>query len=244
MKMASRANQTAAIDILYPVRDGHTNEELRYSLRTLQTHYPHHGHVWIVGYQPAWVTNTHFIPGNTSKYRHAQLYNNLRIFAQHPDTPDDFIIFNDDFFLTQPISEIPVLHRELLIDQLALPRIKANPNGWWCRSLTTTLLCLQVAGYANPLSYELHVPFPANKTRLAETLEKFADTTPDNPPQWRTLYGNMHHIGGQPGTDCKRTLAGDVSEPFHSTDDTSWRRYYQSWFRRHYPNPSRYEKTP
>jgi hypothetical protein len=230
----------APLDVLYPVRPGESNEELRYSLRSLTANLPH-GRVWLIGHRPTWVTGVGFIEGgNAQKNAHANVYNNLLLACQHPDLPDEFVVFNDDFFVTAPVPRVYVLYRGTMADHLRKwPRGRAG-YGWWQESLLATNISLQAVGIENPLSYELHVPFPVNKHAMAETLEQFRRVTPHNPPQWRTLYGNMHSIGGALHPDGKALRPGTLSRPYHSTDDSSW-RYFRNSVMALFPKPCGYE---
>lgn len=232
------------MDIVYPVRPGDNNDELRYSLRTLEQNYPQHGAVWIVGYKPNWVTNVKFIPGNghTGPKHHWNwnVYRNILSAAEHPDMPAEFVIFNDDFFITQPVADIPVYYHGSLIKQCS--GIRKNPKTWWHHSLLHTLDVLQADGYPNPISYEIHCPLPVNKYNMAGALRRFVDVG-YYPPQWRTVYGNLNHIGGTQRPDCKaRHQGGPVLKPFHSTADASF-RFYRRFFQQRFSKPSKYEQT-
>lgn len=226
------------MDVVYPVRPGDANDELRYSLRSL-ANIPH-GRVWIVGYKPTWVTGVEHIDGNQFG-PHANVYENIRAAMNCPDVSDEVIIFNDDFFVTERIAEIPRLYRSTLAEHIALPRVQRN-RGWWLDSLNATLVCLQVHGITDPLSYELHVPVVVNKRKMADTLAAFAQVTPVNPPQWRTLYGNLYAAGGTRQADVKQYGAGEMKRPFHSTDDRSF-VHYRNGLDYLFRAPSPYEIT-
>lgn len=227
-------------DIVCPVRPGDLNDELRFSLRTLEANFPQHGDIWIVGYLPNWLTNVHHIPGNG--YRgNRNVYRNILAAAEHPDTPDEFYVWNDDFLLTAPIADIPVYYHSKLADQIA--PIKKRPGTWWHRSLIFTHKVLQRAGYEDPLSYELHLPLPVHKQGMADALRRFLDEDENGiPPQWRTLYGVVNDIGGTQHSDTKARGRSPVLEPFLSTTDSTF-RYFRNYFQMHYPQPSRYEKV-
>lgn len=230
-----------ALDILYPVRPGESNEELRYSLRSL-SNLPH-GKVWVIGHKPEWVTGVEYIEGgNSAAHARANLYYNLLAACSCPDMPDELMVFNDDFFVIGPVAEVPVLYRGLLSKQIKTPSSRIHQN-WWYESLFITLTALQTCGVPAPVSYELHVPFRVNKAMMAQTLQQFMHVNPANPPQWRTLYGNMHAIGGAKGADGKAMRPGPLVRPFHSTDDTSW-RYFRARFEQLFPEPSPYEIPP
>ena len=231
------APKTGLLDVVYPVRPGDTNEELRFSLRALEAHLPH-ATVWMVGYKPSWVTGVEYLPGNTASKR-ANLWHNLLAACRHPDISDECVIMNDDFMVTTPIEEVPVLYRGTLRDHLNLPRV-VRGESWWRESLRTTLVMLQTLGFEDPVSYELHTPFRCNKTLMLETLERFKHITPDNPPQWRSLYGNLHKVGGKQSADGKAYNRGPIHTPFHSTDDRTF-RYFTAQLNEMFPEPSRYE---
>lgn len=227
------------MDVVYPVRAGDNNGELQYSLRSLHTNYPNLGRVWIVGYQPNWVTNVKFIPGNGFR-PHANVYRNILAACEHPDVPDEFLLMNDDFFFTEPVDTVVPAYKCRLVDQVAKAR---KPYNWWSASVASALKCLLDAGIDDPLSYELHMPLPVRKAGMAETLRRFVDVDEVNPPQWRTLYGNMCGIGGVQRPDCKiRRRFEPVNTPFHSTSDSTW-RYYAPYFRRAFPHSCPYEKA-
>ena len=220
------------------MRPGDSNPELQFALRSWEANYPH-AKLWIVGHKPEWVTNAEYIPGNTQPHKRANLWHNLLTACQHPGIGDEIVIANDDFFITRPVDEIPVLYRGTLEDHIQMRRVQRG-QPWWRDSLTTTKIILQALGHDEPLSYELHTPFRCNKHLMAETLDRFKHITPDNPPQWRTLYGNLHDIGGEQSEDGKAYRPGELHEPFHSTDDRSF-RHFAAQLRELFPEPSRYE---
>lgn len=229
------------LDIVCPLKAAFNDcEELRFALRTLEENYPGHGDIWIVGYKPNWLVNVNFIPGNGYRGNN-NVYRNMLATAEHPDIPDDFLAWNDDFLITAPIADIPVYYHSRLTDQIA--PIKTRPGTWWHRSLILTHKVLQRVGYQDPLSYELHLPLPVQKAGMANALRQFVDVNENGiPPQWRTLYGNINDIGGTQHLDPKARGRSPLHEPFFSTTDSTW-RIYRKHFQAHYPKPSKYEKT-
>lgn len=232
-------------DIIYPVRPGDVNEELRYSLRSLHANVANVGTVWVIGYQPSWLTGVEYIDGgNATSNGHANVYQNILTAARHKAVSEDVLIFNDDFFVTEPLEEMVTGYRGTLVEHLSLPRLRTSTKSWWRDSLTTTQVCLQALGFKDPLSYELHVPFPAKRSLMAETLERFAEVTPSNPPQWRTLYGNLHpDPQARRMPDSKVFTGGAVRRPFHSTTDLSW-KHFKVKLTAMFPTASPYELPP
>ncbi|HRN29777.1 MAG TPA: hypothetical protein PK890_08770, partial [Terrimesophilobacter sp.] len=104
------------LDLVYLVRPGNNNPELRMSLRSLKN-FPH-GKVWIVGHKPNWVANVRHIKGNPTNNSHANVFLNVLAACEHPDTPDEFVIMNDDFYITRPIQKIPNWYRSTLTEHM------------------------------------------------------------------------------------------------------------------------------
>ena len=208
-------------DVVYVVREGDNNEELRYSLRSL-SNLPVR-QVWIVGYKPTWVTGVGYIRGNPHiGVRPSNGYANILLACRSEEIPDEFLLFNDDFFITEPMGSVPTAYRGTLGDHLK--GLGKSRSSWWGISLDRTMAELRKAGHEDPLSYELHIPFPTVKERMRETLERYRRVQPQNPPQWRSLYGNEHRIGGVRYPDPK-AHQGELRKPFHSTEDGTWMNF-------------------
>ena len=224
------------LDVVYIVRPGDRNEELRFSLRSL-ANLPH-GDVWMVGHKPDWVRNVRHISGNPSlNCKEKNVYSNVLAACEHDGVPDRFVLFNDDFYVTEPIDEVPATYRCTLREHCA-HRPQATTS--WQISLRRTLAVLEADGHEDPLSYDLHVPMPVVKDDMRRTLRKFKHVCPNNPPQWRTLYGVDNNVPAVKWGDPKY-LEGEIRKPFHSTTDSTWRKF---GLEKLFPDPSPYEGEP
>ena len=224
---------------IYPIRPGDDNPELQYSLRSLQN-LPQITEVWSVGYKPTWMQPDRHINGNLQDTSHANVYDNIRRACRA--TTGQVAIFNDDIYATTHVTTIPTVYRSTLDEHLNLPRLQRAAGQWWPTSLQTTKTCLQAHGIETPLSYELHTPFVCDPQKMADTLDLFAYVTPDNPPQWRSLAGNMLNMGGAQSADGKAYGPGALNRPWHSTEDASF-PYYAEQLADRFPDPSPYEKA-
>jgi len=85
------------MNFVYICRGGE-NEELRYSLRSVVNSFPDSA-VWVVGGIPKWYSgNKISIEQNAGKWANA--VNNLNAITESPDIPEEFVLMNDDFFIT------------------------------------------------------------------------------------------------------------------------------------------------
>lgn len=206
-------------DIVYVVAPGDDNEELRYSLRSLAAHLPHE-RVWIAGHRPAWVSAAvGHIDATQTGSRFQNSTGNLRAACEHPDVADEFVYFNDDFFVMQDVDQVPVLHRGPLDDVIA-----ATGSSLYRRGAVGTQLHMQRLGLAEegPLySYEIHAPLPVVKAGMLEALDAGRGLPVLHK---RTLYGNLCRIGGEQADDVKVKAYDDAGPagPFLSTSDAAF----------------------
>lgn len=229
------------MDVVYIVRPDDHNPELRVSLRTVAEHLPH-DQVFVVGHTPSWVTGVHSLQTIQGGTKYANSTRNVLTACCTRDISDPFILMNDDFFILEPIDQVPTLHRGPVIDVLEEYRRRTNA-GHYVTGMLETLELLYDLGHDEPLSYELHVPLVVSKNAMRDAIEEA--TRRDIPvPHKRTLYGNLTRIGGTQIEDVKVTdnALRRLSGPFVSTSDHSYRH---GWIGRHlehtFDRPGPYE---
>jgi len=217
------------MDVVYLIKRSRNNEELRFSLRSLK-HLPH-GRVWIVGHTHRWLTNVTHIPveQNPGQKWQSQVWN-LQAACQHPDVSERFVMFNDDFFVMKPVSEVPVLHGGPMS---AL--VKQGKAEWRHRFRETFEHCGPDA-----LTYDgIHTPMTFDKERLTQVLADIGDKM-----LFRSVYGNRYRVGGTFTTNTK--VSGEEQPPDRtllSTSDRSFKHYpVGQHIRRQFPEPSPYEQ--
>jgi hypothetical protein len=250
------AARNALPDLCYVVRPGDENEELRYSLRSVAANLPHR-RVWIAGHRPPWVSDeVGWLPveqpepkDELTKYRNARL--NWQAVADCADIGPDIVMMNDDFFVTAPLSSVPVLNYGTIDDFMAFFRRYSRTVSTYMIGEQRTIEWLQTERrIARPLSYALHVPLPVPRAALAETLAVLPLVAPSGRPlplHLRTALGNIAKLRGTKAPDPK-VLRKDahrttVPTPFVSTSDRTWLMGTGTTLRRMFPVPSPYEIT-
>jgi hypothetical protein len=222
------------VDVVYVMarqaRSGSSTAELRYSLRTL-TNLPH-DRVFISGWTPDWTTNVVSVETRQGKTKWQNALDNLT--AVLDDVSDEFVLMNDDFFIMEPFERIPVLHRG--------PIGESNRSSGYQKARNSVKAFLVEQGVAEPLSYELHIPFVYNRHLLKEALDRAEGRLVAG--YQRTLYGNLHRIGGEFMDDCKVTSnSQNLDTPFLSTNESSFRSGNAGkLIREQFAEPSPYER--
>lgn len=233
--------ETKNIDAVYFVRDGE-NDELRFSLRSVEKNLPIRK-VWIYGGKPEDIQPDEFVripqPKNEGTKWDCVRANFQRV-AENPEITEDFILMNDDFFINQPTDRIEPHTAGTLQEHIdRIERNYRNAPTTYTIELRRAQRVLEEAGLTTN-SYELHIPMIINRKKLAETLAAF-------PPRHatRSLYGNLHQIGGTRAKDCKIIRP---EQPFNrdaqflSSDDSTWGDTELARFiRQQFPDKSRWE---
>lgn len=226
------------MDLVYICRAG-DNEELRYSLRSIEKNSPA-DKVWVVGYKPSWYEGPFIsMPDTSTKFNNIR--NALFKVAEHPEISEDFVLMADDFFLIKPINEWKSYDGGLLLDKITRYR-KINPTSTYLILLKKTFRHLVRMGIKEPINYDIHVPMIFNKTKLLDI--SYMQFQP------MSLYGNIYQIASETITDVKRYASDsnmshlsytENSYPFISTEDRSFEVVKDELLGDMFTEPSKYE---
>lgn len=224
------------MDILYPVRKGDWNDELRYSLRSL-ANLPHDA-VRIVGYRPSWVTGVQSFFREQAADKYGTANGHLQWAIDRAALSERFYLFNDDFYVMRPMDRVPVLHMGPLGEMIDRYRARHH-TGAYFRNMVATFQLLRDNGFSRPLSYELHIPMAMDKGTLREAFNMGGHIPGVH---IRTVYGNLAGVGGELSEDMKvYSTTEDYEEwPFLSSNDN----LYQGlgvYLQKRFPYASPYE---
>ena len=173
------------MDIVYVVKDAAYNDELKWSLRSVEKNFPHK-RVWfyggkVVGLHP----DKQVVVKQEGSRKYDRVRNMLKMIAENDEITEDFVLFNDDFFVMDKVESLPYLSDMNLSDLCVRIEIA---NGYrptpYTTELKRTIDALNGAKLTD-FNYELHVPIIFNRKRLLKIIEKF----PDNRAT-RSLYVN------------------------------------------------------
>ena len=229
---------TKDLDIVYFVKDGVKNEELRYSLRSVDLNMPHK-RVWVFGGCPLnIVPDVRVKVAQTGKTKWDKVRNMYRMVCENKEITDNFIMFHDDFFVMQPTDHLTPLYRCTLDEHIKL--LEPNKPTPYSRLLRG---CRDAIKGDIALSYELHTPFIFNKKNLLNVLDTFP-----NLHAVRTMYGNLYYAGQSdkhrdvkifnihPDFDYKNSQFLSTDDPVINVNNDIWR-----WLQKQFIKKSSFE---
>lgn len=201
-------------DVIYVVRPGESNPSLKYSLRSLMN-LPHN-RVFIAGNCPTWIRGVTAIPVRKVPSKLNAIENNLRAALRHPEISERVVYMNDDFFIMEPIDEVPITHGG------PIEEYKGQQEFKW-RMARTIENIKQYGLSVGAVTYDgVHMPLPL----VTETARKVLSDM-ESGMLWRTWYGNVAAIGGVQVPNTKSKKGEVVPGPFFSTDRTTLSRTKQ-----------------
>ena len=241
--------KTQNLDIVIPLKEENDNEELRYVLRSIAQNLPHRK-VFLAGFTPDWVQNVESIQvAIPDGLKYGKSMANTKAACLDSRVSDDFILFNDDFFVMKPVEMIEPVHRGLVKKFHTLYAQLDTRYHNYRDGIKRVRDILEALGFDDKkvVSYELHTPMIFNK---AKRLEVYAlhDRFPagDLALHTNTIYGNLFGVGGEYTEDVKYHGVDDepdMEASFISSGDESFARgLIGQYVRSKFTEKCKYEK--
>lgn len=201
------------------------SHELALSIKLLKKFYPDLGKIWIIGDKPpvAIQSEVNHIYHYTTLNKWADQFDKVRRAAQHPEVSDDFMIFNDDFYVTAPLKPAMYMHKSLPSLTALVSSRHIDPYG---KSVIKTMEFLEENDLPQ-YNFELHIPMKVNKMLVNSLM---SNITVGVDLQFRSIYGNSY-LTNSDGThyDVKNIKLEDITD-FLSTSNvkfSNYRRYLE-----------------
>lgn len=233
------------MDIVIPIRADDDNEELRFVLRSIAANVPHRD-IYLAGHKPSWSKNVQTVDViDHGGIKYAKSRQNTMAACGDDRISDDFILFNDDFFVMKPIKEINPVARGKLIDFRNLCVRLGQKYQSYVMGIDSAALTLMEMGCDSDLvNFEVHQPQIFNKDkRLA--VYNLQDSQQSALPQFtNTFYGNLYHKEVQMVDDLKiQSLDQDFGDEIFvsTTDDTFENGIAGAKIREIFPHKCRFE---
>lgn len=236
-------------DVVYVLGTGSQwdDNELRFSLRSLQKYISGIGDVYVVGHRPKWLTGVVHLPyPDQFACREANIMLKVAHACGHPNLSRQFLHVHDDHFALAPARacEIPNWCAGPL-DRLGKAIHDRNP---WKYSVLNTAKALSDRGLTT-WNFDIHYPIIFNKELYPQAMDMFDWNVP-NGYVVKSLYGNAMRIPHVFTNDMKlkerHTFAELVQQlrgrPWFSIGPKSTNNNVKALMRELYPEPSKYER--
>jgi hypothetical protein len=179
------------IDIVYPLGDGSPwrNNEIRFSLRSLEKNLKGVGKIWVIGQKPSFLQNVNHIPYSDELVKNADgnIIRKILRACQEEELSEDFLLINDDHIILQPMiaSEIPAYTKG---DLKRFPQAFFKSTFWRSRLERTKDILIEKD--LPTIDFDVHTPMVMNKQKAIEAYSQF-DFDNDIGYTYKSLYGNV-----------------------------------------------------
>ena len=196
------------VDIVYVLGTGSkwNDNEIRFSLRSVEKYLNGVGNIYIVGENPGFLQNVIHIPAADEFDPAINADGNMTIkillACAITELSDNFLFMNDDFIILKQmeISEIHWLHKG---------DMKDRPDKYWKEQfyrhrLRRTFESLRDK-MQTTLQYDYHAPMLMNKNDFRKVMEQY-DYAEGIGLTFRSIYGNAMQLHAELLTDQKKTI--------------------------------------
>ena len=229
------------------------NNELRYSLRSVEKHLKNIRFTFIVGDCPDWLQNVIHIPFEQTGHKSQNIMEKLLHVCGLEGVSEEFMMWNDDFFLKM---DVDATKYRVLFDKHLSDELKYSKNEKYNDYLVDTILALKKGSFATK-NFDIHVPIRYNKQKFEYVMRQYNFT--ENRLLVKSLYCNH----------CEPFIASDSAQYSAQYSDlkikhplTEWELYdkimarhifsigdgalendtVKNYLQAMFPNKSKYEK--
>jgi len=161
-------------DLVYILGAGSkwSNNEIRYSLRSVEQNLRGYRDIWIVGERPDFVTNVHHLqfPDSYKEAKDANIVNKVLRACCEDQVSENFLIMHDDYVILNPIDTDFFKHP--FVNEKFTEETKKQFSGWF-QQMEKTKTVLKERGL-NTIDYNLHAPKLVNKKKFLQTMLSYA----------------------------------------------------------------------
>lgn len=227
-------------DLVYVLGKGSlwNNNELRYSLRSVEKHLSGVGRVFIVGECPPFLTNVTHIKASDDKKAipDTNIMHKIWMACSNPEISETFLFLNDDHYLLQDFEadKFPYYYHKTIVEY-----VKKRGHDGYGKRCENTQKSLENRNKSTKY-FDLHYPILYSKTAFIKHVVNAYDHSKKDGMILKSLYANGLQIEGTEIQDCKipHLLLKDL--PCYSTYPTV-SAGAQKFLKEMFPNKSRFE---
>ncbi len=233
-------------DIVYILRTDprfYKNDDIKYSLRSLDKNFKGKGKVFIVGGRPNWInvnTVTHIYAEDKERNKLLNAINKILIACKDKRISEDFILMNDDFLFLKETNDIKSYNIGTIEEMKRNHRTK---GGYYYKAICDTLEILQSKNMST-ISYEAHYPIVINKNNFIKTIKETGKIA----YLFRSFYGNRYIKESKKIKDFKvfnhnQFFKGKEREFMSLSDEIEKYPSMKEWYSRIFKEKSKYERS-
>lgn len=206
------------MDILYVIKSEILNEDLRWSLRSVEKYVSGFDRIFIAGFKPPFSIGMTHVPVVQLGTKYQNVLGNITQAVKTTDISEDFVLMNDDFIAIKPIDltkdKLNYIAGDLDEKCEEVAQLRQSP---WRRGFPVARdLLRKICKHKKLYNYAVHTPYIINKKKFLEMLEipevkAVLDT--NRTFLLRVVYGNLYrHSRVKQIKDVKLHTTDDLTD--------------------------------
>lgn len=230
-----------SIDVVYPLGNGSRihNNEIRFSLRSLEKHLKNFRNVYIIGESHPILENVIHIPfQDNTTISDTNIMRKMAAICMREDVSENFLMVHDDHYLLSDFDAptFPYFYHREIIEFLKI----RDPDSYH-RRVSNTLEYLKSKDLPTKF-FDIHTPIIFNKKKfLNVVVENGPDWTPPNMYVLKSVYANSLKLEGEVLPDQKSDQPPQPNTRIFSTSPRV-KGTVQRFLLEAFPLKSKYEK--
>jgi hypothetical protein len=233
------------IDVVYPLGNQsiHNNNELKFSLRSLEKHCSGWNNVYLIGERPWWSTGVIHYPFQQIKPKAISILNKIKFACSIPELSEKFLFMNDDHFFLKDMDVLDFEYQYNNKEKEKIIKERNNQDGYK-QLVNATFKEFPDANY-----FDIHKPIIYEKTKFLQMCNEIAFDKYTHGLLIKSTYCHFNNIKGVESKDyilrekqdypgIKKSLKGaDV----FSIHDPAVNKDLINFFEKTFPKESKYE---
>jgi hypothetical protein len=182
-----RVPDTKPIQFVWPYWEGGANgDELRWSIRSVETFFQGTAKITIIGDKPGWyhghVIRKKRVPKNRPNRPFRDMLSKVFFIASHQEIDSECVWMMDDIYFLRPFT----------LEDIQTPRAEPwrhSVGNSWQRRKTASMEALAACGLSQH-DYATHMPHWLEKSKLRTMFDDF--NLHEHTMLWEVLYGNLY----------------------------------------------------
>ena len=239
IKEPKKPKTPKGVSVVYTLGRGSywENNELRYSMRSVEKHLSNVRDIVIVGINPEWTQNVIHIPATDPyKFGASNILHKLIIACKNEQVSDNFLFINDDHFLMKDFdaAAFPYYYYGNL-DSF----VRRRGMDTYGRACFNSLQFLKSKKVFYPLYFDIHYPILINKAKFLQIFNE-VKIEKNFGHIVKSIYGNFYDGKKEEMIDCKSPNAPKKEWACFSTNPNPG-TLVRRWLFETFDKPSKYE---
>lgn len=233
------------IDVVYALGNGsiHNNNELKFSLRSLEKHCKGYNNIYVIGEKPWWITNIIHKPVKDIQPKAVSILNKIKFACKIPELSERFLFVNDDHFFLKDMDITEMEYQYNNEEMRMILETREKTDGY--RSLVeSTNKVTKEANY-----FDIHKPIIYEKSKFLDMCKKYNFAKYKDGLLVKTMYCFYNQIKGVEAEDYilrEKMTVPELKEKLKDADifsihDPAVNRDFINFIEEIYPEQSNYE---